>query len=477
MSSKKELGYDRDGIRKVMRKRDYFGDATGQIGLGIMGILVGQMAYFYTDKVGIAAGLVGIILLISKVLDAFTDIIAGHLLDKSKLSKDKKYTAWLGRLIIPAGIATILMFTIPSSLGQGVSGVYVLLTNVLLIGVIFTAISTPYAALQVVRTQSQEERGVMGTFRAMGGYLPGMVITIAIIPVTNLLGGDQAAWIKFGVIASAFLILFLSICYFSTRKAEWSDETVENEHIQHDKKSLKINLGRLFRNKYWVMVLIVNLFIQIIFTLNTMSGVYYARWIFGNDNLMAILGGIGLIPTIIGFMLVGPMLKRFGVMNTLRFSALLGMVGLIIRLFSQTSFSLFIVTSALVTLASIPIMSLMGVMSAMAIDYNDYLYRDKIVALSSGAISFGNKVGGGLASMILTGILALASYDPTMETVTTGVRYAIYTFTNYVPLVAFAFMLFFLIKFDLEKRLPNIRQEIANRSERDANGKGSQSIS
>lgn len=464
MSSKRELGYDKDGVRKVMRKRDYFGDASGFIAISTMGILVGQLTYFYTDKVGIAASLVGVLLLVAKIFDGFTDVIVGHLLDKSKLSDDKKYTTWIGRLIIPAGVATVLMFTVPISLGQGVAGLYALLTNILLTAVIVTAISTPYAALQVVRTKSQEERGIMGTFRSMGGYFAGMVITIAIIPVTNLLGGDQAAWIKFGVMAGAFVILFLSICYFSTRKAKWSDETVESEHIQLDKKSLRINMGRLFRNKYWVIVLITNLFIATIFQLNATSGVYYARWIFGNDNLVAILGGIGLIPTIIGFILVGPMLKRFGVMKTLRISALLGIVALIIRLFSQSSFSLFIVTSALSTLATIPIMSLMGVLNAMAIDFNDYLYHDKIVALSSGAISFGNKVGSGLAAMFLTGLLALANYDPTMEAVTTPVRHAIYMFTNYVPLIAFAAILFLFIKFDLEKRLPKIREEIANRS-------------
>lgn len=52
--SKKPLGKDKFGVQKVMRVKDYFGDATGQFALNAMSTLVGQLTYFYTDKVGMA---------------------------------------------------------------------------------------------------------------------------------------------------------------------------------------------------------------------------------------------------------------------------------------------------------------------------------------------------------------------------------------------------------------------------------------
>ena len=33
-----------------MRKRDYMADMGGQLALGVMANLVGQLTYFYTDK-------------------------------------------------------------------------------------------------------------------------------------------------------------------------------------------------------------------------------------------------------------------------------------------------------------------------------------------------------------------------------------------------------------------------------------------
>lgn len=54
--TKKDLGFDKAGVKRVMRKRDYMADMGGQFALGLMGNLVGQLTYFYTDKVGLGCG-------------------------------------------------------------------------------------------------------------------------------------------------------------------------------------------------------------------------------------------------------------------------------------------------------------------------------------------------------------------------------------------------------------------------------------
>ena len=50
--AKKPLGKDKFGVQKVMHFGDYFGDSLGQFALNAMSGLVGQLTYFYTDKVG-----------------------------------------------------------------------------------------------------------------------------------------------------------------------------------------------------------------------------------------------------------------------------------------------------------------------------------------------------------------------------------------------------------------------------------------
>lgn len=80
---KQKVLYDADGARRVMRKRDYMADMGGQLAIGVMANLVGQLTYFYTDKVGMAVGGVGIAMMIAKIIDALTDVLVGNIDRKS----------------------------------------------------------------------------------------------------------------------------------------------------------------------------------------------------------------------------------------------------------------------------------------------------------------------------------------------------------------------------------------------------------
>ena len=147
--------YDKQGARRVMRKRDYLSDFSGQLALGLMANIVGQLSYFYTDKVGLAVGSVGIILAISKVIDAFTDVIAGNMIDHSK-GGDHKYFKWILPQIIPAAAIVVLMFTVPIQAGQIPGVIYALVTNLILSAGLYTFIATPFAAVMTVRTRSAD---------------------------------------------------------------------------------------------------------------------------------------------------------------------------------------------------------------------------------------------------------------------------------------------------------------------------------
>ena len=213
--------YDAEGVKLTMRTRDYLADMSGQLALGIMGNLVGQMTYFYTDKVGMAVGAVGVVMAIAKIIDAFTDVIFGNIIDHSR-GGNKKYFRWMIALAIPAAAIVALMFTVPKNVASGVQVAYALVTNLLLTAVIYTMIATPFSAVMVVRTKSNSERSSMGVFRAVGNYGAGMIIAIATIPVTNMLGGTQDAWIKYGVVLALAVLLLFMICWLNGHKAAFT---------------------------------------------------------------------------------------------------------------------------------------------------------------------------------------------------------------------------------------------------------------
>lgn len=472
--NKNAIRYDRDGIQKVMRIRDYFADSLGMFSLNIISGLIGQMTYFYTDKVGLAAGAIATVFMINRVIDAFTDLIMGAIVDNTPAGKEK-YRPWLLRAGIPAGIFLVAMFTVPAGADWFRLG-YVMLMNLLLTSILYTAIAVPYVSLQIVRTHSQEERSNIGTWRAAAGYISGMMISIMVIPVTNILGGDQSAWIKLGSVFGALIILSMLICYKYSRESAVDRRQTESVAVIEEKEEkigYKEALGKLVQNKYWILLLIVTVASQVSFGLAGTSGTYYAKWIYGNDNLVAIMGGLGLIPTILGFALLTPLVKEFGPTKLLKYMALIASVVTAIRLINPYDFTLNTGIGLVTTFTNIPMMALSGVLMAMVVDYNDYKFGMKMLGRSSAAQSFANKIGLGIGSSLVGWCLAVASYNANMTVATEAVRQAIFTFSIYVPLALNLIMYLSLRKFDLEGRMVEIYATIAARR---TNGQGSEEV-
>ena len=53
---------------------------------------------FYTDVMGVNAAIVGMVMMIARFVDAFTDVGMGQIVDHSKPNKDGKFRPWIKRM-------------------------------------------------------------------------------------------------------------------------------------------------------------------------------------------------------------------------------------------------------------------------------------------------------------------------------------------------------------------------------------------
>ena len=92
-------------------------------GIGLM--VVGYLSLYCTDTLKLTPGLVGTLLLVSKLLDGVTDIIAGYLVDRTntKIGRGRPYEF----CIIGMWACIWLMFTCPTAFGTVAKCVWVLL--------------------------------------------------------------------------------------------------------------------------------------------------------------------------------------------------------------------------------------------------------------------------------------------------------------------------------------------------------------
>lgn len=453
-----DLGYDSQGIKKTMRFYHYLGDGAATVTLNSINGLVGILTYFYTDKVGIAAATVGTLMLVTRILDAVADLVMGKIVDGTK-SKYGKARPWMLWMAIPALVSIILLFTVPAEASSTTKTIYALITLIIATAIVYAAVAIPYNSLMAMRTKSSEERGKIGITRSIYGYIMGMIIAIGLIPITNMLGGDQSAWIKVAVVIGIISCISLLVTFASSK--EEAVEAIKGE--VDDNVPFFESIKLLFKNKYWVMMLFAQLFINMTYILSGSTGVYYTKYILGNENLVGIMGAVGLIPVILGFAAVGPMIKKFGLAKTARIGIVLGIFASFIRCFMPYSFSAALILGGIGTFATIPMMAVGGVLVNNTVEYGEWKFGKRLVGMVNSANSFGVRVGSGLAGALIGWILAFGNYDGTLETQPDSAIFSILVVTVYLPLILFVLTYLFLRKYDLDGKYPQIIKELEAR--------------
>ena len=90
------------------------GDIAGNV---VYAFLTSFMMPYLTDSVGLAAGVVGTLIAVSKLFDGFTDIFFGSMIDKTH-SKMGKAKPWMLYGYIGCAITLVCCFAVPSQLGN-----------------------------------------------------------------------------------------------------------------------------------------------------------------------------------------------------------------------------------------------------------------------------------------------------------------------------------------------------------------------
>ena len=462
VKGKKELGLDSFGVQKTMRWYHFLGDGATQLSLNSISGLIGMLTYFYTDKIGLAAGVVGTILLLTKFIDAFTDLIMGRVVDKTK-SKYGKARPWFLWMSLPMGIMCIALFCIPQDASNAVKNTYAFITNILATAIVYTAVAIPYGCIMATRTKSISERSTMGIVRSIFGYIAGTVIAILLIPITNMLGGNQGAWIKVSVVFGIISFISLLITFFTSKEQVTEVDMNQAKTKDEEDISFKESVVLLFKNKYWVIMLAVMLIVNITYSLSGSSGVYYTKYILQNENLVGIMGAIGLIPVFIGFSIVGPMIKKFGLSKTVRISLVVGLLANVVRVFTPYSFISAIVCGAFTTFSTIPIMAVGGVLVNNTIEYGELKFGKRIIGMTNSASGFGAKIGSGLGAAMIGWFLALGKYDGTLAVQSQSAINMILFICVYLPAILLLVMYLIFRKYDLDEQYPQIVKELEER--------------
>lgn len=295
--------------------KDKIGYMFGDFGNDLTFLLSSSfLLKFYTDVMDVDAYVVGIIMMIARFVDAFTDVAMGRICDKSKMTSAGKFKPWIRRMCGPVAIVSFLMYQSSlSGLPKPAKIAYLFITYILWGSVFYTSINIPYGSMASAISENPDDRQSLSTFRTMGGVLAGAII-MAVVPliIYNKVNGNEViSGAKFTLVAGICSVLAI-ICYLLCY--HFTTERVRPEISQEQLK--KNNIGKMlsnaFKNRALISIIVATIFMLISqLTIQQMANYVFPNY-YGNakiQSLSVVMMGGGMI---IAAVIAKPLAKKFG---------------------------------------------------------------------------------------------------------------------------------------------------------------------
>ena len=267
---------------------------------------------FYTDVLGINAGLVGTMFLLARIVDAFTDTAMGRICDKTKATKNGKFKPWLLRACGPVALASFLMYqTWAADLSDTLKIVYMFVTYLLWGSVCYTCINIPYGSMASVMSNEPNDRASLSTFRGVGSMIPQILVGV-VVPMflyTTLEDGTKIANAEaFPMVALVTAILAAVcyiVCYFMcTERVKVSEES--------QSVSFKDTIKALAGNRALIGIALVFICYLGAQMLNQTINNYIFKDYFGDTMGLSVMNAAGFAPALILAPLAVPLTSKVG---------------------------------------------------------------------------------------------------------------------------------------------------------------------
>jgi GPH family glycoside/pentoside/hexuronide:cation symporter len=207
----------------------------------------------------------------------------------------------------------------------------------------------------------------------------------------------------------------------------------------------------------------MNFFMCIQYSLSGSATVYYAKWIFKNENLLAVMAGIGIVPMAVGYVLTGPMVKKFGPAKASRIGLLIGVAGTVVRAFFPYSFVMNVVVGIFTGFGIIPFMSVYGALLNNTTEYNEWKTGNKMVGLTSSVSAFISKLATGLGGALIGWVLAAGGYNPNLAEQGQAAINSILAICIWIPGILLLTIYVALRFYDLDAKYPQIVKDLEER--------------
>ena len=486
--------------RRYLRWYNKVGYGSGDVAGNVVYVLLSAFLMIYlTDTAGLNPGVIGTLMMVSRIFDGFSDVIFGTLLDRTS-TRMGKARPWMLWGFVGCAAMIIAIFAIPTGIGTVGGYIWFFIAYTLLNSVFYTANNIAYSALTALVTRNSAERVQMGSIRFIFAFGTNLLIQSVTIQGVETFGGGAQGWRAIAIIYALIGLAVNTLAVFSVRElpeeelegdgpdagaGDGSDAGAGNstnagagrqegqgagrqevESTAEERPTMRESARMLLSNRYYLIILGIFLLPQI-FTAMLNMGIFFMKYILGDAKLLGVFAWAINVPLIVGLLVTPVVVDRFKEMYRVNIwgyvIAVVGRLGVLVAAY-MGSVPLMLALSALASLGMSP---LQGTLNAMIAEISEYTWLrtgKRIDGLMFSCTSLGVKVGGGVGTALAGWLLAASGYvrdAPVQPDSTVQMLYVMYV---WLPLIANALILLLLTRLDVERVNTRLRADAADKT-------------
>ncbi len=398
--------------KHVLKTSEYIGYALGDTASNFFFQTFNIfLTYYYIDVWGIPATALLWLIPVVRAFGAFDDVIMGLIADRTN-TRWGKFRPYLLFGAVPYGICGYLMFAGPD-LGPNGKIIYAFVTYALML-ISYTVINVPYSALLGVISPSPRTRTVASTYRFVGAFGAAFLISLFVRPLVKYLGAEsEIRGFQLTMAIFALLSIGLILITFATTKERVTPPPQQKTNVREE-------LGELFKNWPWVMLLIASIFSNAFSALRSGSTIFYFKYVQGYDS-SSFLWGLdrttvfltsGALGLVLGTLCLGPIARKIDKKYyAAALSTVTGLSFLAFFFVPKGQFGLMIAVNLLAQFCAGPTSALTWALYGDVADYGEHKYGRRSTGLIYSASLFSIKTGILVGGFLVPLFLAQYGYE------------------------------------------------------------------
>ena len=410
------------------------------------------LAYFQiycTDTLYLDPAKLGVLLILSKVFDAITDLCAGYVVDHTNTRWGRGRPYELAH--IGLWLCTWLMYSCPAGWSTTVKYVWVFLLYTSINGVFLTLLNSN-DVVYMVRAFNHQQIVRLSSYGGIVTSVAAIVFNILFPTMVATFTPQPGGWSKLIAIFAIPLTLISLIRFFTVKEIYQVDVSAQKEQPK-----FKDSMKALVQNKYLLTVAAILLCIN--FITNMGIGVYYYKYIVGNIGLQSISSV--LLVLILPVMFIFPKLsKKISITKLMAMGYGCSVIGGIVIFLSGGKIVPLMIGSLINAAGIAPTSYLFPVLQIALADYNEWKGHERMEGTMGSVIGFAKRVGGTIGAGVGGIALGLAGYDATLSVMPDSALTLITILNSLVPAIVYGLSAIVMYRMGLDKQLPQIKKNL-----------------